>query len=156
MDVNHLNFPFSLRWTMFGWNELYSTPGTYVSDPAHSSAWNREAYLVSGLGHCGACHEPRNEMGAVEKSAGLTGAHIGDWFTTNLTPNRQTGLGTWNIDQIVAFLKRGQSAHTVAEGPMAEVVHNSLILPPALTASSRQRYSRASSRSGLGSSFLRG
>jgi hypothetical protein len=64
--------------------------------------------------------------GAVEKSAGLTGARIGDWFATNITPNRQTGIGTWSIEETVAFLRRGQNKRMVAEGPMAEVVHNSL------------------------------
>jgi mono/diheme cytochrome c family protein len=126
VDVNHLEFPFSIRFTMLAWNELYFRPGSYVPDPGQSAAWNRGAYIVEGLGHCGACHEPRNFMGAVERSAGLTGGKIGDWFATNLTPNPQTGLGTWSIDEVVAFLKRGQNARMVAEGPMAEVVHNSL------------------------------
>jgi mono/diheme cytochrome c family protein len=126
VDVNHLGFPFSIRATMLAWNELFFEPGSYLPDPQQSEAWNRGAYIVRGLGHCGACHEPRNAMGAVEKSAGLTGARIGDWFATNITPNPQTGIGTWPIDQIVAFLKNGQNKHMVAEGPMAEVVHNSL------------------------------
>ena len=126
VDVNHLSFPFSLRWTMLGWNELFFMPGSYLPDPQKSGAWNRGAYIVEGLGHCGACHEPRNAMGAVEKSAGLTGARVGDWFATNITPNRQTGIGTWSIEETVAFLRRGQNQRMVAEGPMAEVVHNSL------------------------------
>ena len=126
VEVNHLAFPFSIRATMLAWNELFFEPGSYAADPARSEAWNRGAYLVEGLGHCGACHEPRNAMGAVEKSAGLTGARIGDWFATNLTPNRQTGIGSWSTEQLVAFLRAGQNAHMVAEGPMAEVVHNSL------------------------------
>jgi mono/diheme cytochrome c family protein len=126
VDVNHLDFPFSIRATMLAWNELYFTPGTYVPDPKRSETWNRGAYIVEGLGHCGACHDPRNFMGAVEKSERLTGAHIGDWFATNITANKQTGLGTWSDDEVVTFLKNGQNARMVAEGPMAEVVHNSL------------------------------
>jgi len=126
VDINHLDFPFSVRATMLAWNELFFTPGSYVADPTRSAAWNRGAYIVEGLGHCGACHEPRNLMGAVERSAGMTGAKVGDWFATNLTPNPETGLGTWSVDQVVAFLKTGGNARMVAEGPMAEVVHNSL------------------------------
>ena len=126
VEVNHLNFPFSIRFTMLAWNELFFTPGSFVPDPGRSVAWNRGAYIVQGLGHCGACHDPRNFMGAAERSAGLTGGKIGDWFATNLTPNKHSGLGRWSIRQVVAFLKRGQNAHMVAEGPMAEVVHNSL------------------------------
>lgn len=126
VDVNHLNFPFSIRSTMLAWNELYFTPGTYQDDRKKGKAWNRGAYLVQGVGHCGACHDPRNFMGAVESGADLSGGRVGDWFATNLTPNKETGLGKWNVPQVVTFLKRGQNAHMVAEGPMAEVVHNSL------------------------------
>ena len=145
VDVNHLDFPYSIRSTMLAWNEFFFAPGSYVNDPAQTPAWNRGAYLVEGLGHCGACHEPRNFMGAVEKSAGLTGARVGDWFATNLTPNKETGLGTWSIAEVVAFLKRGQSARMVAEGPMAEVVHKSLKYLTLLNTSSRSpRRSRRS------------
>ena len=126
VDVNHLNFPFSIRATMLAWNELFFTPGTLTPDPARSEAWNRGAYIVEGLGHCGACHDPRNFMGAVDKSERLTGGRIGDWFATNLTASRQTGLGTWTDQEVVRFLKNGQNVRMVAEGPMAEVVHNSL------------------------------
>jgi mono/diheme cytochrome c family protein len=126
VDVNHLDFPFSIRATMLAWNELFFSPGTYVPDPKQSEAWNRGAYIVEGLGHCGACHDPRNSMGAVETSERLTGGRVGDWFATNLTANRQTGLGSWSDDEVVNFLKKGQNARMVAEGPMAEVVHNSL------------------------------
>lgn len=126
VDVNHLDFPFNVRMSMIGWNALYFTPGSYVADPAHDAVWNRGAYLITGLGHCAACHEPRNAMGAVERSAGMTGAKIGDWFASNITPNRQSGLGTWSVQDVVTFLKNGQNAHITAEGPMAEVVHNSL------------------------------
>jgi mono/diheme cytochrome c family protein len=60
VDVNHLFLPLSLRWTMLGWNELFFTTGSYLTDPQKSAAWNRSAYIVEGLGHCGVCREPRN------------------------------------------------------------------------------------------------
>jgi len=56
-------------------------------------------------------------MGAVEKSAGLTGARIGDWFATNIAPNRQTGIGTWSIEETVAFLKGGQNKRMATSRP---------------------------------------
>ncbi|MFO1148112.1 MAG: cytochrome c [Alsobacter sp.] len=151
VDVNHLDFPFSIRFTMLAWNELYFRPGSYVADPTKSPAWNRGAYLVEGLGHCGACHEPRNFMGAVERSAGLTGSKIGDWFATNLTANPQTGLGMWSLDEVVAFLKAGQNKRMVAEGPMAEVVHNSLkyLTDEDLKAIAEYLKSRLAARSGV-------
>ena len=75
VDINHLRFPFDLRWSMVAWRELYFDEGTYKADPAQSAAWNRGAYLVEGLGHCSACHSPRNVMGAIEKDKAFTGAN---------------------------------------------------------------------------------
>ena len=59
---------------MTAWQALWFTPGVYQPDPSKSEEWNRGAYLVEGLGHCGACHTPRNFMGAVESSERFTGA----------------------------------------------------------------------------------
>lgn len=127
VDVNHLNFPFNQRWSMAVWRELYFNAGTYKADPTRSAAWNRGAYLVEGLGHCSACHSPRNPMGAIEKNKAFTGATIDGWFALNLTSNMKTGLGDWSVEQIATYLKTGASkAKSTALGPMAEVVHNSL------------------------------
>jgi mono/diheme cytochrome c family protein len=70
--VNHLRFPFNQRWSMAVWRELYFTPGAFQSNPAKSAAWNRGAYLVEGLGHCSACHSPRNALGGIEKDKAWT------------------------------------------------------------------------------------
>ena len=127
VDVNHLRFPFDLRWSMIAWRELYFTEGTYKPDPAQMPAWNRGAYLIEGLGHCSACHSPRNVMGAIEKDKAFTGATVDGWFALNLTSNFKTGLGDWTIDQIVTYLKSGAAkSKSTTLGPMAEVVHNSL------------------------------
>ena len=127
VDINHLRFPFDLRWSMLAWRELYFTEGTYQPDPAQTPAWNRGAYLVEGLGHCSACHSPRNVMGAIEKDKAFTGAAIDGWFALNLTSSFKTGLGDWTIDEIVAYLKSGAAkGQSTTLGPMAEVVHNSL------------------------------
>ena len=67
VDVNHLRFPFDQRWSMAVWREMYFTEATFKADPARTPAWNRGAYLVEGLGHCSACHSPRNALGAIEK-----------------------------------------------------------------------------------------
>ena len=127
VDINHLRFPFDLRWSMVAWRELYFDAGTYRPDPTKSAAWNRGAYLVEGLGHCSACHSPRNAMGAIEKDKAFTGATVDSWFALNLTENMKTGLGDWTVDQIAAYLKTGaQKGKSTTLGPMAEVVHNSL------------------------------
>ncbi len=107
VDVNHLRFPFDLRWSMVAWRELYFDEGTFKPDPAQSAAWNRGAYLVEGLGHCSACHSPRNVMGAIEQDKAFTGATIDGWFALNLTEKLKTGLGDWTVDQIAEYLKTG-------------------------------------------------
>ncbi len=127
VDINHLRFPFDLRWSMVAWRELYFDEGTFKPDPAQSAAWNRGAYLVEGLGHCSACHSPRNVMGAIEQDKAFTGATIDGWFALNLTEKLKTGLGDWSVDQIAAYLKTGAAkGKSTTLGPMAEVVHNSL------------------------------
>jgi mono/diheme cytochrome c family protein len=127
IDVNHLHFPFDERWTMGGWRELYFTAGTFTPSPHKSAAWNRGAYLVEGLGHCSACHSPRNLLGAVDKSKEFAGAVIDGWFALDLSEDITTGLGSWSIDNIATYLKTGAlEGKGTAVGPMAEVVHNSL------------------------------
>lgn len=125
--VDRLRFPFSVRATMMAWRELFFRAGEYRPDPGRTVSWNRGAYLVEGLGHCGACHTPRNALGAVEPGKALTGASIDDWFALNLTSALDTGLGDWSVDQVVTYLKTGASkSKSTALGPMREVVHNSL------------------------------
>ena len=124
--VNHLRFPFNQRWSMMVWRELYFTAGTYTPDPTKSAAWNRGGYLVEGLGHCSACHSPRNALGGIETDKAYTGATVDDWFALNLTSELHTGLGSWTVEQIATYLKTGAvPGRTTALGPMALVVKNS-------------------------------
>jgi mono/diheme cytochrome c family protein len=125
--VNHMDFPFSLRPTMAVWRELYFKAGELKPDPAKSPSWNRGAYLVEGLGHCSGCHSPRNVLGGIEQGRSLSGAAVDGWFAPDLTPDIATGLGSWTVDEIAAYLKTGTvKGRTTAFGPMAEVVQNSL------------------------------
>jgi mono/diheme cytochrome c family protein len=120
IEVNHLHFPFNQRWTMGGWRELYFREGTLAPSPNKSAAWNRGAYLVEGLGHCSACHSPRNLLGAVEKSREFEGAVVDGWFALSLSENITTGLGSWSVDDIAVYLKTGAfNGKTTAVGPMA-------------------------------------
>ena len=124
--VNHLRFPFNQRWSMAVWRELYFNEGSYKNDPAKSAAWNRGAYLVEGLGHCSACHSPRNALGGIEKDKAYTGASVDGWFALNLSSELHTGLGQWSISDIASYLKTGAVAgRTTTLGPMALVVKNS-------------------------------
>jgi mono/diheme cytochrome c family protein len=126
VDVNHLRFPFDQRWTMAAWRELFFTEGTFRPDPARSASWNRGAYLVEGLGHCSACHSPRDVLGGIEKDKAFTGATIDGWYALNLTQKPLTGLGDWSAADIATYLKTGAyKGRSTSLGPMAEVVRNS-------------------------------
>jgi mono/diheme cytochrome c family protein len=127
VEMNHLRFPFDYRRTMGFWRELYFTEGTFQPDPRRTPSWNRGGYLVEGLGHCSACHSPRNALGGIERNKQFTGAAIDGWFALNLTSNLSTGLGDWTTEDIVNYLKTGSSKQkSTTLGPMAEVVKNSL------------------------------
>lgn len=127
VEVNHLSFPFSLRWSMAGWRELFFREGTYRPDPARSASWNRGAYLVEGLGHCSDCHSPRNLLGGIEQSKDFAGAVVDGWFALNLTSSLVTGLGSWSAQELAGYLKTGVAKEkTTTLGPMALVIRDSL------------------------------
>ncbi len=125
VNRNTLPFPFNIRLAMSGWNRLFFTPGTFVPDPKRSEEFNRGAYLVEGLGHCGACHTPFNAFGAAKASKYLEGNQIDNWTAPNITNDDHAGLGKWSVDDIVQYLKTGQTATTLASGPMKDVIENS-------------------------------
>jgi len=123
-----LRFPYDNRSLILGWRTLFFTEGEYKPDRSKSNEWNRGAYLVEGLGHCGMCHSPINALGGTSQSEAFKGGLIPmqNWYAPSLTSNREAGLGDWSIQQIVDLLKKGVSERGVVYGPMAEVVHNSL------------------------------
>jgi mono/diheme cytochrome c family protein len=125
VDVNQLPFPFSIRWSMHAWDWLFFTPGEFKPDPAKSPEWNRGAFLVSGPGHCGACHTPKNFLGADKTSQALQGSQVQGWFAPNITGDKTQGVGAMSIPEIVALLKSGHNAVTAVTGPMGEEVADS-------------------------------
>jgi len=123
VNVNQLRFPFNLRLMMRGWNLLFFRPTALGANTAKSVMWNRGRYLVEGAAHCGACHSPKNFLGA-DRSV-LTGGLLQGWYAPDLTSNRDSGLGTWNKADLIEYLQTGRNAHSIASGPMAEAVENS-------------------------------
>jgi mono/diheme cytochrome c family protein len=99
----------SYRFVLGGWKWLNFNPGVYTPDPSRSAAWNRGAYLVRHLGHCGECHTPRNWSGGLERQKALAGNPNGpeDGKVPNITPDRKTGIGTWSLSDIEYFLETG-------------------------------------------------
>ncbi len=124
-----LAFPFNLRPLMAGWNALFHQAGAFEADATQSARWNRGAYLVEGLGHCGACHSPRNAFGAEKTGAYLAGGFAEGWEAPPLTSLSHAPI-PWSEDELFAYLRSGESRfHGVAAGPMAPVVKELASLP---------------------------
>lgn len=123
-----LRFPFNQRALLVVWRALYFRPGEYQVRADRSGEWNRGAYLVQGLGHCNACHTPRNALGATVAGRDLGGALIPmlGWYAASLTGETGAGVGQWQVQDLSDLLKTGVSMRGVASGPMAEVVRDSL------------------------------
>jgi mono/diheme cytochrome c family protein len=125
--VNELRFPYDNRSLLIGWRALFFREGEYQPDASQSEQWNRGAYLVEGLGHCGTCHTAINALGGSSDQAFAGGLiPMQNWYAPSLTLNKEAGLGDWKLDDICALLQGGQSSHGAVYGPMAEVVENSL------------------------------
>ena len=71
---HELSFPFNVRPGNAFWKLVAHRKEEFVPDPSMSDSWNRGAYLVNGLGHCGVCHSPRNVFFAEDTGRLLEGA----------------------------------------------------------------------------------
>jgi len=122
-----LTFPFNNRSLIIGWRTLFFREGEFKPDPTKSAEWNRGAYLVEGLGHCGMCHTAINALGGSSESQAFEGGLIPmqNWYAPSLTSNKEAGLGEWSIQEITDYLRVGVSSRGAVYGPMAEVVYNS-------------------------------
>lgn len=125
VEANQLPFPFNIRLSLLGWNLLNFTSGPFKPDPSKSEEWNRGAYIVQGAGHCSTCHTPKSFMGADKEGEFLQGATLQGWFAPDITGSDHTGVGSWDVEDIVAYLKTGANDKTIASGPMREAVENS-------------------------------
>lgn len=123
-----LSFPYDQRKLLLAWRALFFDQGVYQDDSDKSAEWNRGAYLVDGLGHCKACHTPRNFLGASKSGRELAGGLIPvqNWYAPDLHNGPGGGLYGWQRKDIIALLKTGRSERGTAYGPMAEVVRESL------------------------------
>ena len=119
---NNLPFPFNIRGSVGAWNLLFLDSHDFQSDPGRSAEWNRGAYLVKGLGHCGACHTPKNSFGADKSKQEFHGGKLDNWVAPDLTGNSRMGLGDWSVEDIVEFLATGRNPRAAAGGAMAEVI----------------------------------
>jgi mono/diheme cytochrome c family protein len=121
---NQLPFPLNQRFVIAGWKLLFLRHGTYQPDSTKSAEWNRGAYLVEGLAHCGACHTPRNALGAERASAQFAGGEVENWHAYAINAQSPAPV-PWDADALFAYLRNGwHPDHGVARGPMALVASN--------------------------------
>ncbi len=128
---NKLMFPLGFRPLLAGWKLLFLRENAFVPNADESDEWNRGAYLVQGLGHCGACHTPRNLLGGEERDRDFMGGVAEGWNAPALdayNPSAQT----WTAESLFSYLRTGiDAAHSAAAGPMGPVAHGLSIAPEA-------------------------
>ncbi|WP_084169491.1 c-type cytochrome [Paraburkholderia ferrariae] len=127
-------WPLSMRWPLGIWRHLFAPGVTPFDGTRYNDAIiARGAYLVQGLGHCGACHTPRartmqelalTDLDGDDFLAG--GAPIDGWVPSSLRGNLRTGIGMWSEDDLVQFLKTGRTLQSAAFGGMTDVVQHSM------------------------------
>jgi mono/diheme cytochrome c family protein len=127
--LNGIPFPFNIRYLQAGWKLLFFKPGRFEPDATRSAEWNRGAYLALGLSHCGACHTPRNLLGAEKLGNAYGGAVIDNWVAPALTA-ANPAPAPWTHEELYDYLRTGTSKlHGTAAGPMFPVVQGLRALP---------------------------
>lgn len=119
--------PFGWRFLVPFWKWLYFTPGPFTPDPGRNNRWNRGAYLVRALGHCGECHTPRGWLGGPRDGMDMAGTGQGPQGGSipNITPDAETGIGRWSDSDYHSLLKMGMTPDgDFVDGAMGEVVEN--------------------------------
>jgi mono/diheme cytochrome c family protein len=124
---NTLSFPFNQRWAMLFWSAVFNPDTRFAPDTSKSPEWNRGAYLVEALAHCGDCHTPRNLAFALDNRKKFAGAVTAGWRAFNISSDKSTGVGGWKDEDLAAYLSTGHAmGHGAASGPMGEAVDHSL------------------------------
>jgi mono/diheme cytochrome c family protein len=131
-----LQFPYSQRKFLWGWQKLFLGP-TFESSPEKGPEWNRGAYLAEAFAHCTECHTPRNFLGSLISSQWMGGSDdpVGGRYPPNITPDKINGLGAWSADDWERFLASGRDPQgRFPSAEMAQVIQNT----SSLTAADRQ------------------
>jgi nicotinate dehydrogenase subunit B len=123
--------PLGFRPLMAIWKALYFRPEPFRPTPGQTDQWNRGSYLVTTLGHCGACHTPRGLLGAEQKAKAFDGGYAEGWYAPPLN-GRTPAAVRWDADGLFAYLRTGlDPRHSAAAGPMGEVTHELARAPEA-------------------------
>ncbi len=119
-----LRFPYNQRWLMRIWAMLYNPDTRFEPVADRSPSWNRGAYMVEALGHCGDCHTPRTPLQSLDNRQKFGGGIAEGWRAYNLSSDPTSGIGGWSAEDLERYLKTGRSQNRgSAFGPMAEAVH---------------------------------
>jgi mono/diheme cytochrome c family protein len=122
-----LRWPYNMRWTLAFWNVVFLDSSHFAADPSKDPKWNRGAYVVEALEHCGECHTPRRLTQNLDDSQKFAGAALQGWKAYNITASKQSGIGAWSDAELASYLSTGHAdGRSSASGPMAEAVDNSL------------------------------
>lgn len=106
---HNLEWYVSTRLAAGAWKLQNFKSTRFVPSSERSADWNRGAYLVRHLGHCGECHTPRDNTGAIDyerEFAGIPESANGEAMP-NISQHRDDGIGRWTIDDIEYFLDTG-------------------------------------------------
>jgi mono/diheme cytochrome c family protein len=124
---NTLAFPFNQRGLMSMWSVLFNSDKRFEPHVDRSAEWNRGAYLVEAMGHCGECHTPRNLFFALNNRQKFGGTVQAGWRAYNITSDRSSGVGAWSDADLAHYLSMGHAdGRGTASGPMGEAVDESL------------------------------
>jgi mono/diheme cytochrome c family protein len=127
--ANTIPFPLNIRVFQEGWKILSFRSGRFEPVAGKSAEWNRGAYLALGLSHCGACHTPRNLLGAEKTGDAYAGAVVDNWTAPPLTAANPAPV-PWTQEELRSYLRNGMSVlHGTTAGPMSPVVHGLAALP---------------------------
>ncbi len=122
-----LKFPFNQRSLMAVWALLFNPDKRFEPRSARDAQWNRGAYLVEAMAHCGECHTPRNLLQALNQRKKFAGAVQAGWRAYNITSDPKSGVGAWSDADLAHYLSAGHAdGRGTATGPMGEAVDNSL------------------------------
>jgi len=126
-QANSLKFPYNQRWLMTFWSAFFNSDARSAPNAEKSAEWNRGAYLAEALAHCGDCHTPRNLMQALDNRKKFSGAVAAGWKAYNITPDKDSGIGSWSDETLTSFLSAGHAeGYGTASGPMGEAVDQGL------------------------------
>lgn len=122
---HELILPIGRKISMMLWKNLVWRPKNFKSNPEKTKKWNRGAYLVQALAHCGECHTPRNVLGDFKSNSYLSGSKKGPdgELAPNITPDIKTGIGVWSRVDLSYFLQTGiKPDGNDSQGLMGEVI----------------------------------